>query len=163
MSPLAYLDLNSTSNQINLKFINLSYCLCPISYFVFSISLTVPESQHGENRLNFLSETLLTIFVLCCGVYSFFLSLKHKLVRILFCLFLFSLQRTVSKAYCILLKFAASFPLLTNCRSMHFSFDPLGAYLNNISGILNKSRGNDVNGTLFLPTILIVVLFVGFF
>lgn len=45
---------------------------------------------------------------------------------------------------------------------MHFSFDPLDAYLNNISGILNKSTGNDVNGTLFLPTILIVGLFVFF-
>ena len=39
---------------------------------------------------------------------------------------------------------------------MHFSFDRLDAYLGNINGILIKSTGNDVNSTLFLPTILIV-------
>lgn len=36
---------------------------------------------------------------------------------------------------------------------MHFSFDPLDAYVSNINGILIKSTGND----LFLPTIFIGV------
>lgn len=58
----------------------------------------------------------------------------------------FPFLTAVSKAYCIL-TFASFFPLLTNCRCMHFSFDPSDAYHSNINGLI-ESNVNDAKDTL---------------